>query len=117
MPDALEAFLEPYDAIVREFNSRAAINWARAASEVSMLLGIPEALGKANAGPRAQHVCRALHIVEIPLSKRREPRSALLHAVAAHESEGELTFMQDQCILYCASMYHRYDRYRPTSLS
>ncbi|CAN0329724.1 unnamed protein product, partial [Ectocarpus sp. 12 AP-2014] len=33
VPDALEAFLEPYDAIVREFNSRAASNWARAASE------------------------------------------------------------------------------------
>ncbi|CBJ25538.1 conserved unknown protein [Ectocarpus siliculosus] len=33
VPDALEVFLEPYEAIVREFNSRAASNWARAASE------------------------------------------------------------------------------------
>lgn len=50
VPDGLEAFLEPYDAIVREFNSRAASNWARAASEVSLLLGkiCPRALGKAN---------------------------------------------------------------------
>ncbi|CAN0025871.1 unnamed protein product, partial [Ectocarpus fasciculatus] len=32
VPDALEAFLEPYDAIMREFNSRSVGNWAHAKS-------------------------------------------------------------------------------------